>query len=217
MRHFARPGSAALLAALWLVAPQPSPAADITQEWANVKPPPVPQLKPVTIDSKTTGLLVLDLMKGNCGVRPRCPATVPAVRKLIETARAHGMTVFYSLTGGGKPADMIDQSLVPGPHDVIVQRATGADKFIDSSLDQDLKQRGVKTVIVTGTSAQGAVAGTANGAAQRGYKAIVPVDGMSSEDAYREQYAAYHIAQGGPARLIDNAILTRSDLIKFGE
>jgi nicotinamidase-related amidase len=60
------------------------------------------------------------------------------------------------------------------------------------------------------------VAGTANGAAQRGYKAIVPVDGMSAEDPYNEQYAAWHIYKGGPARLVDNATLTRSDLIKFG-
>jgi nicotinamidase-related amidase len=56
----------------------------------------------------------------------------------------------------------------------------GSDKFIGSDLEQRLKDRGVKTVIVTGTSAQGAVAGTSNGAVQRGYKAVVPVDGMSA-------------------------------------
>ena len=44
-------------------------------------------------------------------------------------------------------------------------------------------------MIVTGTSAQGAVATTTNGAAQRGYKAVVPVDGMSAEDAFNELYA----------------------------
>ena len=71
-------------------------------------------------------------------------------------------------------------------------------------------------MIVTGTSAQGAVVGTTNGAAQRGYKAVVPVDGMSAEDAYNEQYAAWHIFKGGPANLVNNATLTRSDLIKFG-
>ena len=35
----------------------------------------------------------------------------------------------------------------------------GSDKFIGSDLEQRLKDRGIKTVIVTGTSAQGAVAG----------------------------------------------------------
>jgi hypothetical protein len=85
-----------------------------------------------------------------------------------------------------------------------------------SNLNQGLKERGIKTVIVTGTSAQGAVAGTTNGAAQRGYKAVAPVDGMSAEDAFNELYAAWHIYEGGPANLIKNATLTRSDLIKFG-
>jgi nicotinamidase-related amidase len=47
------------------------------------------------------------------------------------------------------------------------------------------KAHGIKTVIVTGMSAQDAVVGTGSGAAQRGYKVIVPVDGMSAEDPYR--------------------------------
>jgi uncharacterized membrane protein HdeD (DUF308 family) len=53
------------------------------------------------------------------------------------------------------------------------------------------------------------------GAAQRGYKAVVPVDGMSSETAFEELYVAWRIAKGGPANLVDNATLTRSELVKF--
>jgi len=49
------------------------PVDDIIAEWASVKPPAAPELKPVTVDPKTTALLVLDFMKGNCGARPRCP------------------------------------------------------------------------------------------------------------------------------------------------
>ena len=109
----------------------------------------------------------------------------------------------------------MDQSLAPRPGEFLIQGSGGADKFIRSNLDQGLKDKGIKTVIVTGTSAQGAVAGTTNGAAQRGYKAVVPVDGMSSESAFNELYAAWHIAKGGPANLVGNATLTRSDLIKF--
>jgi len=71
-------------------------------------------------------------------------------------------------------------------------------------------------VIVTGTSAQGAVAGTTQGATERGFKAVVPVDGMSSEDAFNELYAAWHLAKGGPVALVDNVTVTRGDLIKYG-
>ena len=89
------------------------------------------------------------------------------------------------------------------------------EQFIGSDLETRLRAKGIKTVIVTGTSAQGAVVGTSNGAVQRGFKAVVPVDGMSAEDPYNEQYAAWHLFKGGPVNLTDNVTLTRSDLIKF--
>jgi nicotinamidase-related amidase len=214
MRRFiSLAGSVAILAAFAVQAM----ANDITADWTSVKPPPVPELKPVTVDPKTTALLVLDFMKGNCGARPRCIATVPNVKKLIDEARAHNMPVFYTLVGQDPtPTGMVDQRLVPDASSFRIQGSGGADKFINSNLDQGLKDKGIKTVIITGTSAQGAVGGTTNGATQRGYKAVVPVDGMSAEDAYNEQYAAWHIYKGGPANVVNNATLTRSDLIKFG-
>jgi len=92
------------------------------------------------------------------------------------------MSVFYTLVGQDPtPAGMIDKSLVPHASDFLIKGSGGADKFINSNLDQGLKDKGIKAVIVTGTSAQGAVGGTSNGAAQRGYKVVVPVDGMSAK------------------------------------
>jgi nicotinamidase-related amidase len=111
---------------------------------------------------------------------------------------------------------MVDQSLAPRAGSSIVKGSGGADKFVNSNLDAGLREKGIKTVIVTGTSAQGAVAGTTNGAAQRGYKAVVPVDGLSAEDAFNELYAVWHIYKGGPVNLTSNATVTRSDLIRFG-
>jgi len=216
MRHLAWPRChvAVLAAVVAALAALPARANDITTEWATVKPPPVPELKSATVDPKTTALLVLDFMKTNCGVRPRCASTVPNVKKLLEEARAHNMMVFYSLVGGNATPDgMVDQGLAPRAGEWVVRG--GADKFIGSDLEQRLKDRGIKTVIVTGTSAQGAVVGTSNGAVQRGYKAVVPVDGMSADDAYNEQYAAWHLYKGGPVGLTENVTLTRSDLIKF--
>jgi nicotinamidase-related amidase len=189
-------------------------ANDITMEWATVKLPPAPELKPATVEPKTTALLILDLMKANCGVRPRCISTVPNVKKLLDAARTYNMMVFYTMVGGTpKPEAMVDQILAPRDGEWVVRG--GADKFIGSDLEQRLKDKGIKTVIVTGTSAQGAVVGTSNGAVQRGYKAVVPVDGMSAEDPYNEQYAAWHLYKGGPVGLTENVTLTRSDLIKF--
>jgi nicotinamidase-related amidase len=156
------------------------------------------------------------MMKSNCGVRPRCLATVRNVKKLLDAARAANMLVVYNLTGAGNVEDMVDQSLAPRAGEIMIKGAGGSDKFVNSNLDAALKEKGIKTVIVTGTSAQGAVATTTNGAAQRGYKAVVPVDGMSAEDAFNELYAVHHIAKGGPVNLTNNATVTRSDLIAFG-
>src|SRR5712691_10958043 len=150
--------AAALAAVITALAALPARANDITTEWATVKPPPVPQLKPATVDPKTTALLVLDLMKNNCGARPRCVATVPNVKKLIDAARAHNMMVAYNLTGQNpKFEDMVDQSLVPRAGEFLVKNGRGANKFYNSDLEQGLKAKGITTVIITGTSAQGAV------------------------------------------------------------
>jgi nicotinamidase-related amidase len=213
-RHSLACRIAVLAAGVAALAAVSAKANDITTEWATVKPPPVPELKPATVEPKTTALLVLDFMKTNCGTRPRCAATVPNVKKLLEAARANNMMVFYTLVGGTPtPEGMIDPGLAPRAGEWVVRG--GADKFIGSDLEQRLKDKGIKSVIVTGTSAQGAVVGTSNGAVQRGYKAVVPVDGMSAEDAYNEQYAAWHLFKGGPAVLTENVTLTRSDMIKF--
>jgi nicotinamidase-related amidase len=216
MKHLASLSccTVAVAAVITALAALPALANDITTEWATVKPPPVPQLKPATVEPKTTALLVLDLMKTNCGARPRCVATVPNVRKLLDAARANNMMLFYTLVGATPtPENMVDAGLAPRAGEYVTRG--GADKFIGSDLEQRLKDKGIKTVIVTGSSAQGAVVGTSNGAAQRGYKAVVPVDTMSAEDAYNEQYAAWHLYKGGPANLTENVTLTRSDLVKF--
>ena len=218
MTHFARQfGCATALAIASAFAAFPAWAGDIVADWASVKPPAAPQLKPVTVDPKTTALLVLDFMKNNCGARPRCVATVPSVKKLIDMARANNMMIAYNLTGQNpKPEDMIDQSLAPRAGEHLIKNGRGANKWYNSDLEEALKTKGIRTVIITGTSAQGAVAGSTQGATERGYKAIVPVDGMSAEDAYNEQYAAWHLAKGGPVALVENVTVTRSDLIKFG-
>ncbi|HKA33843.1 MAG TPA: cysteine hydrolase [Candidatus Binatia bacterium] len=190
------------------------PAADIIAEWSSVKAPPPPALKPVALDGKTTALLILDMMKRGCGSRPRCLATVPSVKKLHDQARAAGAMIFYTLVGDKpEPSELIDQGFAPRDGEWVAQR--GPDKFLGSGLEEKLKARGIKTVIVCGTSAQGVVIGTGSGSAQRGYKVIVPVDCMSSDDPYMEQYAAFHMAKGGPAVVTEQTTVTRSDMIKF--
>ena len=53
--------------------------ATIIDEWAVVKAPQAPELKPVSVDPNVTALLVLDIEKRACNPerRPRCIASGP--------------------------------------------------------------------------------------------------------------------------------------------
>jgi nicotinamidase-related amidase len=200
---------AALASPLAIVA-APAKAQSIIDEWATVKPPAAPALKSVTVDSKATALLMLDFMNQNCGKRPRCIASIPAIGKLLGEARAAKMAVVYSLIHNSTTADVI-KDVAPKSDEPSVM--SGPDKFLDTELEKILKDKGIQTVIVTGTAANGAVLFTAAGAALRGMKVIVPVDGMSALDPYAELTAAYTLANAPLISL--KTTLTTIDMIKF--
>jgi nicotinamidase-related amidase len=185
-------------------------AADIVDDWASVKAPSPPALKPVTVDPSTTALLMLDFMNQNCGKRPRCLATVPAMKKLLAAARAAKVMVIYSVIAKTTPADVVKDlaPLVSEPHVL-----SGPDKFLHTDLEKILKDKNIKTVITVGTASNGAVLYTASGAIFRGMKAIVPVDGMSAVDPYADLSTVFTFSNA--PRLSTEATLTRSDMIKF--
>jgi nicotinamidase-related amidase len=185
---------------------------DIIDEWGAVTPPPPPALKPVTLDPKTTALLVLDFIKQSCNNerRPRCVASIPKVEGLLKQARTNKASVIFSYTTNSTPAD-IAKELTPLKGEPMVRAPS--DKFLGADLEKILKEKGIKTVVVTGTSAHGAVLYTASQAAFRGFQVVVPVDGMSSENTYFEQYTAYQLANvPGAGQLVT---LTRTDMIKY--
>jgi nicotinamidase-related amidase len=188
----------------------PAHAANIIDEWASVKAPQPPALKPVTVETSTTALLMLDFMNQNCGQRPRCVASIPAMKKLLEQARAAKVTVVYSLIANTTTADVI-KDVAPRPDEPSV--LSGPDKFFKTDLEKILTDKGIKTVIVAGTAANGAVLFTANSAALRGMNVIVPVDGMSAVDPFIELSTAVHTATA--PTVSGKATLTKSDMIKF--
>jgi nicotinamidase-related amidase len=213
MTEFARRTVLALAAAAAFGLASPATSAQsIVDEWANVKAPPAPALKPVTVDNKTNALLVVDMVKQTCNpqARPRCVASIPKVQKLLGDARAKGVTVIYSLGPTGNIPDILE-GLAPKNGEPIVK--SGPDKFVNTELEKMLKDKGISGVIVVGTLAHGGVMHTASAAALRGFKVVVPVDGMSSIDTFSEQYTAWHLANGPVFSA--NVTLTKIDMIKF--
>jgi nicotinamidase-related amidase len=191
--------------------------ADIISDWTTAVTPRAPEIKEVTVDPSTTALLLLGLMKTNCGVQPRCVAVVPNIKRVHDVARARNMVVWYALVaengGKGTPDEVIDPAIRPRPGEWY--RLGGPEKFAGSTLQPILRQAGVKTVIICGYSFEGPILGTAIEATQRGYKVTLPVDCSAGRSEYREQYVTYELSAGGPDAVTGNVTLTRTTMLKF--
>jgi nicotinamidase-related amidase len=192
----------------------PLAAQTVIDEWTSAKLPAPPQLKPAKVEAKEAVLLVMDFTTQTCNSqrRPRCAASLPKIAKLVADARGKGATVIYSIAGQGATAASIVQELAPATGETVLP-ALGPDKFIGSDLEASLKAKGIKTVIAVGTQAQTSVLHTAGAAALRGFTVVVPVDGMSSDDAFPELYTAWHLSTA--SRIADKVTLTRTDMVSF--
>ena len=205
-RHLFAALAAAALAA-WAL---PTQAGNVVDDWAGIQRPAAPKLKAVKADASTTALLMLDFMHQNCGKREACVASLPAVKKLLAAARAANATVIYSFIAHTTGKDVLD-AVAPQAGEAHV--TSGPDKFLNTDLAQILKDKGIKTVIAVGTSADGAVLYTASGAALRGMNVIVPVDGMSSASRYADLVTTWLFTD---APLVSKKVtLTKLDMVKF--
>ena len=164
---------------------RPAGAQTIIDKWASVPAPPPPTLKQVTVDPKTTALLMLDFMSQNCGKRPACVASLPTMKKLLANARAAKAPVIYSIIANSTTADVMPD-VAPLGGEPWVQ--AGPDKFINTDLARILKDKGIQTV-------------------------IVPVDGMSAVDPYADLSTAYTFLNA--PSLSAKTTLTKADMIKF--
>ena len=209
-RHI--PLAAALLGATLALAPSVR-AKTIIDEWNSIKAPPAPALHNVTVDPRTTALLVLDLVKPVCTTpyRPRCLATLPKVAKLLKEARAHHMLVIYSLVVVNKSTKAVLPAVAPLGNEPVVK--SGPDKFLHTDLAQILKAHHITTIIPVGSAADGAVMYTASHAALLGYRVLLPVDGMSSHLAYTEQYVAWNMSHAPVVS--PHVTLTSIDRLRF--
>lgn len=170
---------------------------DVLNIWKTAEIPDAPSVEPVSLDHATTALLILDIEELTCNAdkRPRCLDTVPRIAELMQKARNAKMPVIYSLTPKGA-RETILPSVAPRHGDPVVQASV--DKFLNTPLETILEDLRIRTVIITGTAAHGAVLHTATGAAQRGLHIILPVDGLSASSLYQEQ-AAVWLLHTGPA------------------
>ena len=201
-----------LFLVVFLTQPVLAAPSTIIDEWKSVPLPVAPQLKSVVIDPVSTAFLILDIQLPMCGVeqRPRCAASVPKIADFLLQARVRAMPIVYSLTPTGTVENIVP-AVYPLPGEPAVR--SSADKFYNTDLEKILKDKGIKTVVIVGTAAHGAVLQTAASAAIRGIQVIIPVDGMSAVEPYAEQYTAWHMLNAPATRA--RATLTTFSQISF--
>jgi nicotinamidase-related amidase len=89
----------------------------------------------------------------------------------------------------GSPYAEIHPRLTPQDGDIRIRRVHGLTPFHGTELEWYLRERGVRTVILTGVSSDVGIPGAALEAVNRGFRAVVPEDGIagSSPEAHEWQ------------------------------
>jgi nicotinamidase-related amidase len=205
--------------------PAPTTAAPTALPTASASPAPNPNLAPtipapasVTLDAKTTALVVLDIINPTCTTRPACNDSIPALQALIKKARDASVPVVYTNTAA---TNAIVPQIAPIAGDVTVV-PTNADKFNNPDFDATFKAKKVTTLLLVGTRSNGSVLYTAFEANVRGYTVVVAVDGISGSIPFETTLAEWQMLNQPGFTNADNkplaeklVTLSRGDLITF--
>ncbi len=168
----------------------------------------------IRLNPKTSALVVVDMQydfvdpKGKLFVS-EAPKTIPVIRRLIQKARQAKMPIFFTqdwhrpddaefsiwpphAVEGTEGVQVIPE-LKPAPKDYYIRKRT-YDAFFATDFDLLLRQKEIKTLIITGTVANICVLHTAGSACLYGYEIIVPVDAISSLTPFDQEAALRQIS-----------------------
>lgn len=154
----------------------------------------------VTVDPDFTAVVVVDMqndfVRGDGALPvPGAEETIEPIARLLAWARGEGIPVFYTqdthregdpeweiwgehVEEGTEGWEIVEE-LAP-EEDELVFPKTRYDGFYGTSLDHELRVRGIDTLIICGTVANICVHYTAASAGLRWYDVIHPVDGLSA-------------------------------------
>ncbi len=173
-----------------------------------------------TIDPKSAALLVMDYQNGIIGMVEDGDELVAIARNLIRTFREHGGTVGYVRVGftaadyaampptsgmaanatperreylmADNPATQIHDALAPQAGDIVVRKVrVGA--FSTTDLHEQLKARGIDTLVLAGISTSGVVHLTVLDAFDRDYRVIVLSDACADPDPEVHRFLLDHV------------------------
>lgn len=197
-----------------MAAQQAAPAKMMTLQM-----PATPEPARVTLDPKTTALIVLDYVEDICNSQASCKSQMlPAMTPFMEKVRKAGMTVAYGTRAQNQNEWL--KEVAPRPGDIRITN-TAQDRFYNTDLDKELKAKGIKTLILVGWKISGSITYTSVGAMAHGYTVVIPMDTTSAGSDYETTIGFYNVRNSGTANLANEALkpnavtLTRTDLITF--
>src|SRR6202012_2185397 len=162
------------------------------------------------LDPQKTALVLIDLQNAVLGMTPAPHSADKVVEnsvKLASAFRAKGAPVVYVRVDlndfmklpvdqphnmGDKPLPPVASEIAPSagfqPDDILVtKRHWGA--FAGTDLEQQLKSRGVDTVVLTGISTNAGVESTARQGTGLGFGFVVVEDACSGQDGEQHRFA----------------------------
>ena len=211
--------TSSLALALFCGAVQAQAAESGGKPMVTLQMPATPDPARVTLDPKTTALMVLDYVEPICNSQPTCKGQMlSAMTPFMERVRKAGLVVAY----GTREQNMTKwlKEVAPAPSDIKVI-SSAQDRFYNTDLDQALKAKGIKTLIMVGWKISGSVTYTSVGAMAHDYTVVIPVDTTSAASGYETTIGFYNVLNSGNANLANEPLkpkavtLTRTDMITF--
>jgi hypothetical protein len=208
-----------LAVALFCGVAQAQPATQGGKPMMTLQMPATPDPARVTLDPKTTALMVLDYVEDICNRQPSCKGQMlPAMTPFMERVRKSGLVVAY----GTREHNMTHwlKEVAPAPGDIKIVN-TAQDRFYNTDLDKALKAKGIKTLIMVGWKISGSVTYTSVAAMARDYTVVIPMDTTSAGSGYETTIGFYNVLNSGNANLANEPLkpkavtLTRTDMITF--
>jgi len=172
--------------------------------------------KPVTINTKKSALLVLELSE-YCADPEYFGATlVPGVTRLLEKARAAGILIVFTIPHPfqGTPYGKVYSGFERKDSEPCFY-PPAFDKFCDGKLQTLLSLYEIDTLVMTGIKANMAILYTATRAVtEYNYKVVIPVDGIAVLTDYEKEYTLYQFRRY-PAGYPESFTFTNLDTISF--
>jgi nicotinamidase-related amidase len=208
-----------LAVALSWAAAEAQPANRPAPKMITLQMPATPEPARVTLDPKTTALIVLDYVEDICAKQPSCKnQMLPAMVPFLGRVRKAGLPVAYGTRKQNEHEWLKEVAPIAGDIQII---NTAQDRFYNTDLEKALKAKGVRTLILVGWKISGSVTYTSVGAMARDYTVVIPMDTTSAASDYETTIGFYNVLNSGNANLTNEPLkpksvtLSRTDLVTF--